>query len=138
MQVKKLEGHGAHNLLGIDIGRGNECDGCGLNEGIFRYKYAVGDGTKPSYGNDRYGNQNKVKQKNGIAISPVAVKPYPQHVPISLCCCFMGLSSAADAALFLKMVCGTVALVWCLHFVVSMGPGPAAPAAALFLGWQHA
>ncbi len=39
-------------LLGIDIGRGNERDGCGLNEGIFRYKYAVGGGTKPSYGND--------------------------------------------------------------------------------------
>ncbi len=50
-------------MLGIDVGRGNERDGCGLNEGIFRHKYAVGGGTKPSYGNDRYGNQNKVKQK---------------------------------------------------------------------------
>ncbi len=44
----------------------------------------------------------------------------------------MGPSSAADAALFLEMVCGTVALVRCLRFVVSMGPGSAAPAAALF------
>ncbi len=34
----------------------------------------------------------------------------------------MGPNSAADAALFLEMVCGTVALVRCLRFVVSMGP----------------
>ncbi len=53
----------------------------------------------------------------------------------SVCRCFMGPSSAADAALFLEMVCGIVALVRCLRFVVSMGPGSAAPAAALFLGW---
>ncbi len=39
MQVKKLEGHGAYNLLGIDISRGKEHGSCGLNEGIFRYKY---------------------------------------------------------------------------------------------------
>ncbi|KAK0232094.1 hypothetical protein EDD85DRAFT_846470 [Armillaria nabsnona] len=50
----------------------------------------------------------------------------------------MGPSSAADAALFLEMVCGTVALVRCQRFVVSMGPGSAAPAAALFLGWRCA
>ncbi|KAK0229989.1 hypothetical protein EDD85DRAFT_126874 [Armillaria nabsnona] len=50
----------------------------------------------------------------------------------------MGPSSAADAALFLEMVCGTVALVRCLRFVVSMGSGSAAPAAALFLGWRCA
>ncbi|PBK91014.1 hypothetical protein ARMGADRAFT_285477 [Armillaria gallica] len=50
----------------------------------------------------------------------------------------MGPSSTADAALFLEMVCGTVALVRCLRFVVSMGPGSAAPAAALFLGWRRA
>ncbi len=51
----------------------------------------------------------------------------------------MGPSSAADAALFLEMVCGTVALsVRCLRFVVSMGPISAALAAALFLGWRRA
>ncbi|KAK0239219.1 hypothetical protein EDD85DRAFT_829457 [Armillaria nabsnona] len=49
----------------------------------------------------------------------------------------MGPSSAPDAALFLEMVCGTVALVRCQRFVVSMGPGSAA-AAALFLGWRCA
>ncbi len=27
------------HLLGIDVGRGKERGGCGLNEGIFRYKY---------------------------------------------------------------------------------------------------
>ncbi len=35
-------------LLGIDVGREKERDGCGSNEGIFRYKYAVGGGTKSS------------------------------------------------------------------------------------------
>ncbi len=50
-------------------------------------------------------------------------------VPVSVCRCFMGPSSAADAALFLEMVCGTVALARCLRFVVSMGPGSSAPAA---------
>ncbi len=45
----------------------------------------------------------------------------------SVCRCFMGPSSAADAALFLEMVCGIVALVRCLRFVVSMGPGSAVP-----------
>ncbi len=40
MLVKKLERHGAHNLLGIDVGRRNERGGCGLNEGIFQCKYA--------------------------------------------------------------------------------------------------
>ncbi|KAK0243755.1 hypothetical protein EDD85DRAFT_976639 [Armillaria nabsnona] len=49
---------------------------------------------------------------------------------------FLVLFSAADAALFLEMVCGTVALVRCLRFVVSTGPGSAAPVAALFLGWR--
>ncbi len=48
-------------MLGIDVGRGSERGGCGLNEGIFRYKYAVGGGTKPSYGSDRYENQNNIK-----------------------------------------------------------------------------
>ncbi len=46
----------------------------------------------------------------------------------------MGPSSAADAALFLEMVCGTVALVRCLRrFVVSMGPGSAALLQHFFL-----
>ncbi len=54
-------------------------------------------------------------------------------VPISVCCCFMGLSSAADAALFLKMVCSTVALAQCLHFVVSMGPSSSALLQCFFL-----
>ncbi len=53
-------------------------------------------------------------------------------VPVSVCRCFMGPSYAADAALFFEMVCGTVALVRCLRFVVSMGPSSATPA-ALFL-----
>ncbi len=66
-------------LLGIDVGRRNERGGCGLNEGIFQCKYAGDGGTKPRSGNNRYENQNKVKQKTGIAVSPVAVKPYPQH-----------------------------------------------------------
>ncbi|PBK66545.1 hypothetical protein ARMSODRAFT_1005987 [Armillaria solidipes] len=44
----------------------------------------------------------------------------------------MGPSSAADAALFLEIVC-CIALARCLRFVVSMGPSSAAPAAALFL-----
>ncbi len=48
---------------------------------------------------------------------------------VSVCRCFMGPSSAADAALFLEMVCGTVALARCLRFVVSMGPDSSAPAA---------
>ncbi len=26
-------------LLGIDVSRGKERDGCALNEGVFRYKY---------------------------------------------------------------------------------------------------
>ncbi len=67
------------SLLGIDVGRRNECGGCGLNEGIFQCKYAGDGGTKPRSGNNRYENQNKVKQKTGIAVSPVAVKPYPQR-----------------------------------------------------------
>ncbi len=73
-------------VLGIDVGRGNERGGCGLNEGIFQCKYA-GDGgsTKPRSGNNRYENQNKVKQKTGIAVSPVAVKPYPQQMATWLC-----------------------------------------------------
>ncbi len=50
-------------MLGIDVGREKERDGCGSNEGIFRNKYTVGGGTKPSYGSDRYENQNNVKQK---------------------------------------------------------------------------
>ncbi|SJL14625.1 uncharacterized protein ARMOST_18088 [Armillaria ostoyae] len=44
----------------------------------------------------------------------------------------MGPSSAADAALFLEIVC-CIALARCLRFVVSMGPSSAAPAAVLFL-----
>ncbi len=50
-------------MLGIDVGRRNERGGCGLNKGIFQCKYAGDGGTKPRSGNDRYGNQNKVKQK---------------------------------------------------------------------------
>ncbi len=56
--------------------------------------------------------------------------------PVPVCRCFMGLSfAAADAALFLEMVCCNVALARCLRFVGSMGPSSAAPAAA---GWQRA
>ncbi len=44
--------------------------------------------------------------------------------PVPVCRCFMGLSfaAAADAALFLEMVCCNVALARCLRFVGSMGP----------------
>ncbi|PBK85025.1 hypothetical protein ARMGADRAFT_1087935 [Armillaria gallica] len=51
----------------------------------------------------------------------------------------MGLRfAAADAALFLEMVCCNVALSRYLCFVGSMGSSSAAPAAVLFLGWQRA
>ncbi len=58
--------------------------------------------------------------------------------PFPVSRCFMGPSSAADAALFLETVCCNVVLNRCLRFVVSMGPGSAAPAAVLFLGWRRA
>ncbi len=59
--VSVLEAVMRHNIqhlkvLGIDVGREKERDGCGSNEGIFRYKYAVGGGTKLIYGNYRYEN----------------------------------------------------------------------------------
>ncbi len=52
-----------------------------------------GDG-RSSYGNDQYENQNKVKQKNGVAVGPVALKPYPQHFRRKGKCC-----------LFRRLVC---------------------------------
>lgn len=52
----------------IDVSRGNENSGCGLNKEIVRCIYAGGGGAKPSYGNDWYDNQNKVKTKDGVAV----------------------------------------------------------------------
>ncbi|KAK0441784.1 uncharacterized protein EV420DRAFT_1085165 [Desarmillaria tabescens] len=50
-------------MLGIDVGRHKERGGYGSNERIFVDRYVGGGGTKPRSGNDRYENQNKVKQK---------------------------------------------------------------------------
>ncbi len=70
-----------------------------------------------------------------LPLLPVPVRMFVDPFPVSRC--FMGPSSAADAALFLETVCYNVALVRCVHLVFSMGPGSAAPAAVLFLGWRH-
>ncbi len=66
-------------MLGIDVGRHKGRDGYGSNERIFVDRYVGGGGTKPRNGNHRYENQNKVKQKNSVAVGSVAVKPYPQQ-----------------------------------------------------------
>ncbi len=43
--------------------QGNGCGANGWNERIFVDRYVGGGGPKPRSGNDRYENQNKVKQK---------------------------------------------------------------------------